>query len=495
MRIRAFITHKKAEMFVDCQDRFGIDKNTKSIAVSDGMSQSWQQKIWAQLLVEKFVGDNDWLPSDKTIKPLCTQWHERVVEFIEHLKASESPLNLIYRNERNLAEGKSAGATFVGIRFKGMEWNGSVLGDSCLIEWKEDNATFFTSQSVDSFDNHPDYFDSNILNEGKGTPISICGVLDNKTCLFLVSDPFSDFLFEHNKQGDVAMYMQQLLKISSHEEFETLVDEWRKAGMHNDDTTLVIVESDDSDDFSFDRNSLDDINELIDEEKKLIEENKKGKISDQMVVHISNKQTESESDTNTLEDEDRQVKQTEKQIPSPQLTIRSDNTIEEYKEDENVNIHLAVEPDDSDNTSIDKNVIDNVNKPIEKEKGQIEEKKQEETEQIPAPISTKIIERESFENITETGKKQELFSAEQKELPCPNHSSNKENVKNTFATESKQEVSPVDEGVFLVEFLSEYKNALQKKYTIIGDLKFQWTQKAISEAIKVMFEKYSINLK
>ena len=213
-----------------------------------------------------------------------------------------------------------------------------------------------------------------------------------------------------------------------------------------------------------------------------------------MVVHISNKQTDSESDTNTLEDEDRQVKQTEKQIPSPQLTIRSDNTIEEYKEDENVNIHLAIEPDDSDNTSIDKNVIDNVNKPIEKEKGQIEEKKQEETEQIPAPISTKIIERESFENITETGKKQELFSAEQKELPCPNHSSNKENVKNTFATESKQEVSPVDEGVFLVEFLSEYKNALQKK-PIIGNLKFQWTQKAISETIKVMFEKYSINLK
>lgn len=395
MRIRAFITHKKAEMFVDCQDRFGINKNTKSIAVSDGMSQSWQQKIWAQLLVEKFVGDNDWLPGDETIKPLCAKWHERVVEFIEHLKASESPLNLIYRNERNLAEGKSAGATFVGIRFKGIGWNGSVLGDSCLIEWKEDNANFFTSQNVDSFDNHPDYFDSNILNEGKGTPISICGVLDNNTRLFLVSDPFSDFLFEHNKQGDVAKYIQQLLELSSHEEFEILVDEWRKAGMHNDDTTLVVVEPDDSDEFTIEKDKYDDINKLIDEEKKQIEENKKEEVVGQILT--------------------------------------------------------------------------------------------------PVPIES--TESETIDNITEKGEKQESVSVEQMELPCPNHSSNNENIENTFVTENKQEVSPVDEGVFLVEFLSEYKNALQKKHSIIGDLKFKWTQKAISEAIKVMYEKYSINIK
>ena len=53
MKIRAFITHKKAEHFNDCQDRFSINADTKSVALSDGMSQSWQQKIWAQLLVER----------------------------------------------------------------------------------------------------------------------------------------------------------------------------------------------------------------------------------------------------------------------------------------------------------------------------------------------------------------------------------------------------------------------------------------------------------
>ena len=55
MRISAFITHKKSERYSDCQDRFSVNKDTKSIAVSDGMSQSYQQKIWAALLAEAFT--------------------------------------------------------------------------------------------------------------------------------------------------------------------------------------------------------------------------------------------------------------------------------------------------------------------------------------------------------------------------------------------------------------------------------------------------------
>lgn len=334
MKIMAFITHKLKENYSDCQDRFSINPDTKSIAVSDGMGSTWQQKIWAQLLVEKFVGDINWIPNNESIKPLCTQWREKVVEFIEHLKESEAPANLVYRNERNLAEGKSAGATFVGIRFVGIEWKGSVLGDSCLIEWDGSIAKFYTSQDVEEFDSYPDYFDSDELKQGKGTPKDISGTLEKGGYLLLVSDPFSDFLFEHNKQGDVAMYMQQLLKLSSHDEFEILVDEWRKAGMHNDDTTLVIVEPDDSDDFSIEQDKIDDINKLIEEEKKLIEEKKKEEETEKIPDPDSNKKTGSEADTNAIVDEEKQEEQSEKQTESNQLIIPSDNAIEEQKEDE-----------------------------------------------------------------------------------------------------------------------------------------------------------------
>lgn len=319
MKIRAFITHKKAETFVDCQDRFGINETTKSIAVSDGMSQSWQQKRWAQLLVDAYTESEDWIPNQESIKPLCGQWHKQVVEYIDYLKNSNAKENIIYRNERNLAEGRSAGATFVGIRFYGKEWKGYILGDSCLIEWNGENAAFYTSQVVESFDNHPDYFDSNIFNEGKGTPVCQCGVLDNNSCLFLVSDPFSDYLLELSKLGDITEYIQQLLKLSSHEEFEVLVDGWRKAGMHNDDTTLVIVEPDDSDIFSIDISMLDDIEKLIEKEKKELEQKESSK---ELVLVPDCKDEEVEENDcvdNAVIEDDKHEEITEEQSCSQQL--------------------------------------------------------------------------------------------------------------------------------------------------------------------------------
>lgn len=203
MKLKAFITHKRAETFSDCQDRFDVNIDTKSIAVSDGMGSTWQQKIWAQLLVDAFTDSTDWFPTRETIKPLCKSWRNKVIDYIDQLK--ERPRTgiqqkeiklldaLIYRNERGLALGYSAGATFVGIRFEKNLWKGSVLGDSCLIEWDGSIAKFYTSQDVEEFDSYPDYFDSDELKQGKGTPKDISGTLEKGGYLLLVSDPFSDF--------------------------------------------------------------------------------------------------------------------------------------------------------------------------------------------------------------------------------------------------------------------------------------------------------------
>ena len=265
MNIRGFITHKQAENFADCQDRFGVNTGTKSISVSDGMGSTWQQKIWAQLLVETFTDNGEWLPTQENIKPLCSIWRKKVVDFIQNLKDTNAPENMIYRNERNLAEGRSAGATLVGIRFNNMQWAGAVLGDSCLIEWNGSEAKFYTSQSVEAFDSYPDYFDSSNEKEGKGIPKLIEGTIAKGITLLMVSDPFSEFLLEHNKQGDVSNYINQLLNTADHDDFETIVDDWRKVGMHNDDTTLVIIEYDGYNNITI--QTIDDINNFIEQER------------------------------------------------------------------------------------------------------------------------------------------------------------------------------------------------------------------------------------
>ena len=358
MNIRAFITHKLAENYSDCQDRFGVNEDTKSIAVSDGMGSTWQQKIWAQLLVDSFTGSSDWLPTKETIKPLCESWRNKVIDYIEQLKKrprtggiQQREIKLldaqIYRNERGLALGYSAGATFVGIRFEKNLWNGSVLGDSCLIEWNGSEAKFHTSQDVEAFDSYPDYFDSDELKQGKGTPKAISGTLDKGDYLFLVSDPFSDFLFEHYKQGDVAEYMQQLLRLSSHEAFEALVDEWRKAGMHNDDTTLVIVEPDDSDDFSIEENALDNINRLIEDEKKLIEEKKKEEEEKQILAPASIELTEGETIEKFTEKGEKQesISVEKMELPSPNDSSNNENIPSPIAIEDNQEILLVDEKD------------------------------------------------------------------------------------------------------------------------------------------------------
>lgn len=252
MEIRAFITHKKAESFSDCQDRFSIGIDTKSVAVSDGMSQSFFQKIWAEILVAAFVNNLQWNLCDEQSEDLLKKqqgkWLGCVQDRIEEQKHDGTKENVIYRNEKFIAQGKSAGATLVGVRFSGNKWHCEVLGDSCLIEVKnEEIVRICTSQEGEEFDNFPDHYDSNPKHSGKGTAKEFEGTLENDNVLLLVSDPFSDFLNEQSKKGSVKGLVEALLSISSHEEFEKLVEDWRaNKGMHNDDSTLLVIRYDGS---------------------------------------------------------------------------------------------------------------------------------------------------------------------------------------------------------------------------------------------------------
>lgn len=261
MQIRAFITHKLDERFVDCQDRFSVNPGTKSIALSDGMSESIFQKIWADLLVNKYVSDADWVPNKDNLKILCNEWRKKVDSMIPTLSPSAQR-----RTRNSLILQKSAGATFVGLRFRNQsDWGGYAIGDSCAIEIGEDGKSirFYTTQSG-CFDNTPDYLDSNPRKEGKGKVLQIKGTLCDGKKLLIVSDPFSDYLFKHKEDESIGEILSEILSVNSHEDFEKLVKKLRDNGMHNDDSTLIIVENECD---SFIIKHADSIQKLINEEK------------------------------------------------------------------------------------------------------------------------------------------------------------------------------------------------------------------------------------
>ena len=237
MRARAFITPKGAESKDDCQDRFSINIATGSAAVSDGMSQSLFPKYWAEILADKYTSDKDWVPSREKVRELSPLWMERISARMEEMRAQGLST---WRAENMLSDGFSAGATLVGLRLDGNHFRCDVLGDSCLVVIQDGRIKDIFS-SMDCFGNYPDYYDSDPLKPGKGELQTFEGVVVPGMVFLLVSDALAEFLSSARGSLMEWILVGELLSVESQEEFEILVEYWRQMGMHNDDTTMVMV--------------------------------------------------------------------------------------------------------------------------------------------------------------------------------------------------------------------------------------------------------------
>lgn len=259
MKIKAYITHKQCERNADCQDRFCINKENRTIAVSDGMSQSIFQEYWAELLV-KYYADNGHC-SEEDRRTLCDKWLQRVESYKAEQEANGRNL---WRLKNCIAERSGAGATICGVQFtNATDWKGEVLGDSCIVKVDMKKWTMeLLSSEEKAFDNHPDYYDSFPEKKGSGTVKHFEGKISHDDLLLLVSDPFSDFFLTH--RTDCKKFIDQILLLNSHDDFCRLVDNWREQGMHNDDSTLCVIEFDNCPDFNI--SYQDSIEKLIDEE-------------------------------------------------------------------------------------------------------------------------------------------------------------------------------------------------------------------------------------
>ena len=278
MLVSAFITHKKAERFSDCQDRFSVNPGTKSIAVSDGMSQSIFQKYWAQILTDKYTRTADWVPNLESVRELSPDWYEKVHCY---LKGEEQAGRNPWRAKSSIERGLSAGATILGVRFDKDMWFCDVLGDSSLILILDNHIEkILTSEDVQTFNNYPDYYDSNPKEAGKGTLKSESGKFLPDEVILLVSDPFSDFLLKNKGTDAEPALIDRIVGVNSHEEFESVVEDWRKLGMHNDDSTLVIIKQDKSEELNLIESCIDDIEELIANEKAKEEESFETKVEE-----------------------------------------------------------------------------------------------------------------------------------------------------------------------------------------------------------------------
>ena len=247
MKLRAYITHKNAEKYSDCADYFGICLQQKKVAVSDGVSQSIMPLEWAKILVAEFL-NGTWDPC-KDILPLQKKWYEQAEAYLNKQRSlGKNPWML----ENCITNRDGAGATFCGITFNDeTHWEAKILGDSCLVLLEDNNILEIISSKDGKFDNRPDYFDS--FKEKRGNVKTKKGDLKSNQCLLLVSDPFSELFQNVRNTEKEKIIVEKILSLKDYEEYLKLVDEFRDSyHMHNDDSTLIIIEHDGSDIFSID---------------------------------------------------------------------------------------------------------------------------------------------------------------------------------------------------------------------------------------------------
>lgn len=275
MKLRGFITHKAAEYYSDCADYFRICPRTKRVAVSDGVSQSIMPAEWARILVDAFVNE-EWAPGESTAI-LKEKWLSQAMKYAdEQRKQGKNPWML----ENCLIKKDGAAATFCGVVFSDKrKWTASILGDSSLIELDKDkHIVRICSSKEGSFDNRPDFFDS--FNEDNGEIRQFEGTLDKESMILLVSDPFSELLQKVKGTPIEEAVVNSLLEITDVAGFNTVVDTLRtNSQMHNDDSTLVIVESDESDEMTilYEKtleSSLQEEEMQLEEERKELERKK-----------------------------------------------------------------------------------------------------------------------------------------------------------------------------------------------------------------------------
>ncbi|PQJ69653.1 hypothetical protein [Polaribacter butkevichii] len=305
--IKGYITAKESELFYDCADRYAYNKSQNKFAISDGVSKSFFPKIWADVLVNKWV-DSKEFDEAKFILDCQKDWLNQVTEIVNKPDSKWFTKNAFNRKESGLA-------TFVGLRFykkkKEWFWKADALGDSFLFfvpkkikDFSKECIVLSSKQEPIVFDNFPDYL-SSLGNNHKGEKQLKENLLTSGT-FYLMTDALAEWFLNEKEDAISKINVWQNQK-----DFERFVVEERyNKKLGNDDSAILMITiiEDEKDVLDYVLEDVSDINELIKDEQKEIEVSKKGK-EEELILQKENSNSEISSE------EIKQEEPLEKELP------------------------------------------------------------------------------------------------------------------------------------------------------------------------------------
>ena len=290
--IKGYIKPKESELFYDCADRYAynISEKQNKFAISDGVSKSFFPKIWADVLVNRWV-DSKEFDEAQFILDCQKEWLKQVTEIVNKPNAKWFTKNAFNRKESGLA-------TFVGLRFykkkKEWFWKANALGDSFLFfvpkeikDFSRECIVLSSKQEPIVFDNYPDYLSSlGINHKGKKqleeNPITA-------GTFYLMTDALAEWFL--NEKGNA---ISKISVWKNQKDFERFVDEERhNEKLWNDDSAILIIslEEDNKDKLTYVLEEVSDINKLIKDQQKEIEVSEKAK-EQELILQKENSNSE-----------------------------------------------------------------------------------------------------------------------------------------------------------------------------------------------------------
>jgi hypothetical protein len=251
LRARSFRLPRQGYALEECQDAAAGDPERGRFAIADGAAESPYSALWARLLVEEFVQQNERLPRWANWLPSLQQrWADQVSRPVDpRLWSAESvDPGVPWYLEPGLLQG--AFATFLGLVIEETSWVALAVGDSCLFQVRGSQlqCAFPIGRAAD-FSNAPWLIGSRTSPDEVPHKKGVFGQGDcqPRDHFWLMTDALAQwFLARVEGGGKPWLALEPLLNSLGEEEaqqaFASWIEELRAARqLRNDDVALLAV--------------------------------------------------------------------------------------------------------------------------------------------------------------------------------------------------------------------------------------------------------------
>lgn len=228
----------------------GIVRDRFRFGVSDGATEGYLSRHWANCLVQSFQGASS-VGFDETFARALERWARWLTNYLELRARNSRPLQ--WFEEAKLEEG--AFATLLGVQFRSRPgnqhsggWAAVALGDTCLFQVRSEclKVAFPVSQA-NYFDNTPPLVPSKPKREDIVSSFAhrATGDWEHGDAFFLATDALSAWFLTAVELGQAPWRILRDLDTDEQPPFPEWVRVLREERlMRNDDVTLVRVEID-----------------------------------------------------------------------------------------------------------------------------------------------------------------------------------------------------------------------------------------------------------